>query len=156
ACKCGHGAARVKNMRRRTFLHNCSAITAAATFPFYVHTPDKSGRRLPVVGSGTHTYECVHDWLVPPHGLVLGETRAVCQDEQGLIYVGHTVHRSSMRGEAVVVFDAQGRFVRAFGEEFRGGAHGLDLRRENGEEFLYHCDINRCKVVKTTLAGQVV
>jgi hypothetical protein len=88
--------------------------------------------------------------------MVWGDTHGVCQDEQGLIYVAHTVHPSSMRGEAIVVFDADGRFVRAFGEEFRGGAHGLDLRRENGEEFLYHCDINRCKVVKTTLAGETV
>ena len=143
-------------MRRRAFLQNCSAITSGAAFPFYVHASDKSGGRLPVVGSGDYTYECVHDWLVPPDGLVWGDTHAVCQGEQGLIFVGHTVHRSSMRGEAVVVYDAEGHFVRAFGEEFRGGAHGLDLRRENGEEFLYHCDINRCKVVKTTLSGEVV
>jgi hypothetical protein len=60
-----------------------------------------------------------------------------------------------MRGEAVVVFDEKGHFVRAFGEEFRGGAHGLKLRREGKTEFLYHCDINRCKVVKTTLTGEV-
>jgi len=146
----------MKTIRRRKFLEDCSAVTAAAVFPFYIHTSNKSGNRLPVVGSGVHTFECVHDWLVPPDGLVWGDTHALSQDEQGLIYVAHTVHRSSMRGEAVVVYDAQGRFVRAFGEEFRGGAHGLDLRRESGEEFLYHCDINRCKVVKTTLKGEVV
>ena len=146
----------MRTMRRRTFLQNSSALTAGGLFPFYLRTSDKSGKRLPVLGTGAHTYECVHDWLVPPDGMVWGDTHAVCQDEQGLIYVGHTVHRSSMRGEAVVVFDSQGRFVRAFGEEFRGGAHGLDVRREGSEEFLYHCDINRCKVVKTTLTGQLV
>ena len=42
------------------------------------------------------------------------------------------------------------------GAEFRGGAHGLDLRKEHGQEFLYHCDINRRLVVKTTLDGEVV
>jgi hypothetical protein len=146
----------VKKLHRRKFLKHCSLLGAAAAFPCSVRTSDKSGQRLPVVGSGDHRYECVHDWLVPPDGLVWGDTHAVCQDEQGFIYVGHTVHRSSMRGEAVVVYDAQGRFVRAFGEEFRGGAHGLDLRRENGQEFLYHCDINRCKIVKTTLTGEAV
>jgi hypothetical protein len=146
----------MKTIQRRRFLKDCSSVTAAAVFPFYVHTSGKSGDRLPVVGSGVHTYECVHDWLIPPDAMVWGETHAVCQDAQGFIYVGHTVHRSSMRGEAIVVYDPQGRFVRAFGEEFRGGAHGLDLRRENGEEFLYHCDINRCKVVKTTLSGETV
>lgn len=146
----------MNKLHRRKFLKNCSLATVTAAFPFYVCTSDKSGHRLPVVGSGDHMYECVHDWLEPPDGMVWGDTHAVCQDEQGFIYVGHTVHRSSMRGEAVVVYDAEGRFVRAFGEEFRGGAHGLDLRRENGQEFLYHCDINRCKFVKTTLTGEVV
>ena len=33
---------------------------------------------------------------------------------------------------------------------------GLKLRREGKDEFLYHCDINRCRVVKTTLAGEVI
>jgi hypothetical protein len=144
----------MKQTTRRSFLAACSATgLVMAIPPFYVHASDKSGTRLPVLGSGAHTYECVHDWLVPPEGLVWGDTHGLCQDEQGHIYVGHTVHKSSMRGEAVVVFDEKGHFVRAFGEGFRGGAHGLKLRREGKEEFLYHCDINRCRVVKTTLTG---
>jgi len=61
-----------------------------------------------------------------------------------------------MRGEAIVVFDVRGQFIRAFGEGFRGGAHGLKLRREGKAEFLYHCDINRCRVVKTTLTGEEI
>jgi hypothetical protein len=61
-----------------------------------------------------------------------------------------------MRGEAIVVFDEAGKFVRAFGETFRGGAHGLRLRREGSSEFLYHCDINRCRIVKTSLTGEIV
>ncbi len=123
---------------------------------FYLQTSDKSGTRLPVVGSGPHTYQCVHDWLVPPDGLVWGDTHGLAQDEQGNIYVAHTVNKASMRDEAVVVYDSSGRFVRAFGAEFRGGAHGLGLRREHGEEVLYHCDINRCKIVKTDLKGQTL
>src|SRR5215475_8610377 len=136
---------------RRTFLGHCSgAIATSAVPPFFLQTSDKSGRRLPVVGSGAHTYECVHDWLVPPDGLVWGDTHWLAQDAKGHIYVAHTVNKASMRGESVVVYDASGRFVRAFGEEFRGGAHGLGLRQEQGKEVLYHCDINRCKIVKTT------
>jgi hypothetical protein len=111
---------------------------------------------LPVTGSGADTYECVHDWLLPPDGLVWGDTHGLTQDAQGNIYVAHTVNKSSMRGEAVVVYDHNAKYVRAFGEEFRGGAHGLGLRRENGQEVLYHCDINRCKIVKTDLAGKVL
>jgi len=147
----------VKSPSRRSFLSSCSKLAVAAAVPrFYVQASDKSGRRLPVVGSGFHTYECVHDWLTPPDGLVWGDTHGLSQDEHGRIYVAHTVNKSSMRGESVVAYDADGRFVRAFGEEFRGGAHGLGLRREPEGELLYHCDINRCKIVKTTLDGKSV
>src|SRR5882762_11562203 len=124
---------------RRRFLRDGSIATAVAMLPpFFLQTSSKSGSRLPVVGSGVHTYECVHDWLTPPDGLVWGDTHGLAQDEQGRIYVAHTVNKSSMRGESVVIYDADGRFVSAFGEEFRGGAHGLGLRRETDGEFLYH------------------
>jgi sugar lactone lactonase YvrE len=88
--------------------------------------------------------------------MVWGDTHGLCQDKQGHIYVAHTVHKSSMRGEAIFVFDENGKFVRAFGETFRGGAHGLRLRREESAEFLYHCDVNHCRIVKTSLAGDEV
>src|SRR3989475_6468760 len=140
---------------RRRFLRDGSMATAVAMLPrFFLQTSNKSGSRLPVVGSGVHTYECVHDWLVPPDGLVWGDTHGLAQDEQGNIYVAHTVNKSSTRGEAVVVYDSSGRFIRAFGEEFRGGAHGLGVRREKDAEVLYHCDINQCKIMKTTLNGE--
>jgi len=145
----------MSSLSRRRFLRDASTATAAAMLPpFFLQTSSKSGSRLPIVGSGVHTYECVHDWLVPPDGLVWGDTHGLAQDAQGNIYVAHTVNKSSMRGEAVVVYDASGRFMRAFGEEFRGGAHGLGVRREKGTEVLYHCDINQCKMTKTTLEGE--
>ncbi|HWA84283.1 MAG TPA: hypothetical protein VG820_12640, partial [Fimbriimonadaceae bacterium] len=42
------------------------------------------------------------------------------------------------------------------GGEFRGGAHGLDLRKEDGEELLYHCDTRRRMIVKTDLKGEII
>src|SRR5438034_550679 len=145
----------MNSLTRRRFLRDASTATAAAMLPpFFLQASSKSGSRFPIVGSGVHTYECVHDWLVPPDGLVWGDTHGLAQDAQGHIYVAHTVNKSSMRGEAVVVYDASGRFMRAFGEEFRGGAHGLGMRREKGTEILYHCDINQCKITKTTLKGE--
>jgi hypothetical protein len=147
----------MKQFSRRSLIRSCSAVSATvALYPFFPQTSDKAGRRPLVIGSGDHTYECIHDWLAPPDGLVWGDTHGLSQDQAGNIYVAHTVGKSSMRGEAIVVYDENGRFVRAFGEEFRGGAHGLNLRREQGSEVLYHCDINRCKVVKTTVTGEVI
>src|SRR5215469_11721377 len=147
----------MNSLTRRRFLREASTATAAAMLPpFFLQTSSKSGSRLPIVGSGVHIYECVHDWLIPPDGLVWGDTHGLAQDEHGFIYVAHTVNKSSMRGEALVVYDRSGRFVRAFGEEFRGGAHGLGLRREQSNPVLYHCDINQCKIVKTTPKGEVL
>ncbi len=146
---------------RRSFVTQLAATAAASTFaaPFIRASSTSSAPNAkpgPVIGSGAHTYECVHDWLVPPAGLVWGDTHGLCQDREGFIYVAHTVHASSKRPEAVVVFDPAGRFVRAFGAEFRAGAHGLDIRTEAGTELLYHCDTARSRVVKTSLTGDVL
>jgi hypothetical protein len=73
---------------RRRFLRDASTATAATMLPpFFLQTSSKSGSRLPVVGFGVHTYECVHDWLVPPDGLVWGDTHGLAQDEQGNITI---------------------------------------------------------------------
>jgi hypothetical protein len=112
--------------------------------------------QLPRTGSGEHAYEVQHDWLVPPDHLKWGDTHGLAQDSKGFIYVAHTVHPSSVSSDAIAVFDSNGKFVKSWGAEFRGGAHGLDLRKEGREEFLYHCDTRRRLVVKTDLNGKVV
>jgi hypothetical protein len=109
-----------------------------------------------VTGSGDHVYEVHHDWLVPPAGVAFGDTHGVAQDSAGRIYIAHTVHASSTTPHAVVVFDEKGKSVASWGAEYAGGAHGLDLRKEGSDEFLYHCDTRRRVVVKTDLAGKVV
>ena len=48
----------------------------------------------------------------------------------------------------------QGKFVRSFGKEYHGGGHGIDIRKEGGEEFLYLCDVKNRLVAKTTLKGE--
>src|SRR2546429_1717760 len=81
----------MNSLTRRRFLRDASTATAAAMLPpFFLQASSKSGSRFPIVGSGVHTYECVHDWLVPPDGLVWGDTHGLAQDAQGHIYVAHT------------------------------------------------------------------
>jgi len=109
-----------------------------------------------ILGEGKYRYECIHDWLTPPSGLLFGDTHGVAQDSKGRIYVAHTVHANSTSKDAVCVYDSRGKYLRSWGSEFAGGAHGLDLRKEGNREFLYHCDINRCLVVKTDLEGKVI
>jgi hypothetical protein len=56
----------------------------------------------------------------------------------------------------MVVFDEKGKFVKSWGKEFKGGAHGLHIRKEGKQEFLYLCDTKRAVVVKATLDGEEV
>ncbi len=131
-------------------------LGAAAAAPMILAATDKSGGKLPVLGSGTHKYEAIHDWGELPASIKYGNTHGVCEDSQGNIYVHHTVNAASESSDSMVVFDASGKFIKSWGKEFKGGAHGLHIRKEGSTEFLYLCDTKRALVVKTTLGGEVV
>lgn len=142
---------------RRAFLKTTAvASMALATGAPYIHADDKAGTKAPILGSGEHTYECLHDWGQLPADIAYGNTHSVTQDSQGRIYVKHTVHQTSQKPDAVVVFDPEGKFITSWGAEFRGGAHGMHLAREGSQEFFYLCDTGRKLLVKTTLDGEVV
>ena len=142
---------------RRGFLRQCgTGLAAAAAAPTILGASDKSGIKRPIVGSGAFTYEVYHDWGELPAGIKYGNTHGVCEDNHGNIYVHHTVHATSERHDTMVVFDAKGKFVRSWGSEFEGGAHGLHIRREGRDEFLYLCDTKRALVTKVTPKGEQV
>ena len=115
-----------------------------------------AGQGTVLIGRGEHTYEAVHDYLQPPSHIRWGNTHGLAQDSAGRIYVAHTVHPTSPCRDAIAVFNEDGRFLTSWGARFQGGAHGLDIRREDGPEYLYHCDTRRKLVIKTTLGGEVV
>lgn len=140
---------------RRTFLKTAAAGAVATAAAPAVHAADKSGKRLPTVGSGAYKYEATHDWGEVPDHIQWGDTHGVGIDEQGLIYIKHRSDAPQPM-DAVAVFDSRGKFVRSFGKEYHHGGHGLDIRKEGGEEFLYLCDIHNRKVVKTNLMGEHV
>jgi hypothetical protein len=120
---------------RRQFL--ASAAAAPILSPILLGTQDKAGAKAPVLGSGAHTYEAIHDWGTLPAHIRWGNTHGVVEDSNGNIYVHHTVHATSESADSMVVFDKKGRFVRSWGKEFRGVAHGLHIAREGRDEFLY-------------------
>jgi sugar lactone lactonase YvrE len=101
-------------------------------------------------------YEVTHDWGELPAGIKYGNTHGVCEDSNGHIYVHHTVNAASESSDSMVVFDGKGKFVKSWGKDFKGGAHGLLIRREGAQEFLYLCDTKRGLVVKSTLNGEEV
>lgn len=137
-------------MSRRRF------AATLGTGPLILGAERKSGSARPVLGEGEHTYEAIHDWGRLPADIRYGNTHGVCEDSQGRIYVHHTVNAASESRDSMVVFDEKGEFVKSWGKEFQGGAHGLHIRREGSGEFLYLCDTKRAVVVKATLDGEVV
>jgi hypothetical protein len=141
---------------RRTFLKTAGATAlAAAVGPTILGAENKSASRNPILGSGEHTYEAIHGWGEVPSHIVWGDTHGVCVDEAGLIYIKHRSDAPEPM-DAVAVFDAAGKFVRSFGKEYHHGGHGIDLRKEGGQEFLYLSDIYNRQVVKTDLMGEHV
>ena len=120
---------------RREFLATAAALPALS--PTLLGTQDKAGTKAPVLGSGADTYEAIHDWGELPPRIKWGNTHGVVEDSQGNIYVHHTVHATSDSADTMVVFDRHGKFVRSWGGDFKGVAHGLHIRKEGRDEFLY-------------------
>jgi len=139
---------------RRDLFRRVAGLSALG--PIILGADNKSGSTKPVLGEGDHKYEVTHDWGELPANIKYGNTHGVCEDSQGHIYIHHTVNATSESHDSMVVFDAKGRFVKSWGKEFQGGAHGLHIRKEGSQEFLYLCDTKRAIVVKTTLQGEEV
>ena len=146
-------------MKRRTFLKSTAAagasLLATGTGPAILGAADKSGSKNAVIGTGEYCYECIHNWGVLPNHLRWETTHGVTIDEAGLVYVKHQGHGKAVM-DTIVVFDPQGKFVRSFGKEYYPGGHGIDIRKEGGEQFLYLCDVAHGIVAKTNLKGDVV
>ena len=141
---------------RRAFLRSTAGIVmAGAVGPTILNAADKSGAKLPIVGTGAHRYEAMHGWGQLPGHVVWGETHGVAIDQAGLIYIKHRATTPEPM-DAIVVFDSQGKFVRSFGKQYHRGGHGIDIRTEDGQQFLYLCDIENRLVAKTTLTGEPV
>ena len=146
---------------RRQFIKSAGSAAVAVLSPQLLGMTRKSGAERPVVGSGEHQFEVIHDWGKLPKHIRYGNTHGICEDSQGNIYVHHSVHSSSDVPDSLVIFDSEGRFVGSWGKEYQGSAHGLHLQREGSEEFLYlsardYKDLDRNIVAKTTLKGEVV
>lgn len=139
---------------RRRFV--TTAAAAAVSAPTLLAMSDKSGSRPPILGQGEHRYEALHDWGELPTSIKYGNTHGVCEDSQGNVYIHHTVNAASEGLDTMVVFDRQGKFVRSWGRQFKGGAHGLTIRKEGSEEFLYLSDYQHGIVTKRTLKGEEV
>ena len=152
---------RINEPSRRTFL-KAAGMTAAAFSSPMVHASNKAGDKASVVVEGAHRYECQHGWGEVPSHIHYFETHGIAVDKSGHVYVTHRGGGDfpKSKGDAqdtILVFDPSGKFVRSFGKEYHGGGHGIDVREENGQEFLYLCNMFPVNTfLKTDLKGEVV
>jgi DNA-binding beta-propeller fold protein YncE len=142
-------------IRRREFLKAAAGAAAVMAAPGVV-TAKKTDSPV-IVGSGEYKYEALHNWPQLPDKYTWQTTHDVAFDKAGNLYVIHEGHKNKPDHPAIFVFDADGKFVRAFGQEFQGGGHGLEVHEENGEEFLYVTAYQSLKkFAKLTLTGKSV
>lgn len=103
------------------------------------------------LGKGDYVFEWVPGWAKLPEGTSFGNTHGcIVIDSQDRVYV------NTDTDNAVIVFAPDGSFVKSWGKEFRGGAHGMCLAKEDGKEVLYLTHTGRHEVVKCTLDGEVL
>lgn len=141
---------------RRHFVKTALATTATAFAAPMIATAAK-GKSRPLVGGGDYQYEVVHGFPQLPDKYRWLTTHNVAFDSEGLLYVIHEGKFHLADHPTIFVFDATGQFVRAFGEQFNGGGHGLEIRNENGQDFLYVCAYHQQRsFAKLTTTGEQV
>ena len=115
---------------RRRFL-NCRRCRYSAI----LGADDKGGNKLPIAAAVATPTRSTTIGASLPSSIKYGNTHGVCEDSQGRIYVHHTVYATSESSDSMVVFDEKGKFVKSWGKDFKGGAHGLHIRKEGATEF---------------------
>lgn len=141
---------------RRTFLKAAAAGTVATLAAPAILTAQKSDSEV-IIGSGDYRYRVHHDWAKLPGQFTWQTTHNVAVDKAGNVYVIHEGHEDKPDHPSIFVFDAEGKYVRSFANDFQGGGHGLEVREENGQEFLYVTGYQQVKkFAKMDLKGEVV
>jgi len=140
---------------RRMFAAGMAAAAATVAVPAVARS-----RRLAdelILGEGDHRFRVRHNFPQLPDRFTWQTTHGVALDSAGNLYVIHEGRPDRKDHPSIFVFDPQGAFVRAFGSQFQGGGHGIEVRKEGGDEFLYVCAYQGVKcVAKLTLDGETV
>jgi len=144
------------DLSRRSFVRT-AACGAAATFAAPAIVTAKKTEGTTIVGSGDHRYEVQHSWPQLPEKFTWQTTHNVAIDSEGLLYVIHEGRLEQADHPSIFVFDADGKFIRSFGSQFQGGGHGLEIRNEAGQDFLYVCAFQQQRsFAKLNTQGELV
>lgn len=102
------------------------------------------------LGQGAWRFEVESGWAKVPANTNLGPTHGgIVVDRAGLIYM------STDGPLGILVFQPDGKFLRNIAPEF-SGIHGLMIREEGGQEFIYAAHVTASEVVKLDLTGKAV
>ncbi|MGJ8695040.1 MAG: twin-arginine translocation signal domain-containing protein [Verrucomicrobiaceae bacterium] len=141
---------------RRSFLSK-STLLAGSAFAFpNLSIAKRTGAPI-IIGEGEHQYEVIHDWAILPDKYSWQTTHNVAVDKEQNLYVMHEGDAAQTDHPSIFVFDSFGNFIRAFGSQFQGGGHGLEIRTEGDQQFLYvtaYLGLN--SFAKLTLQGDIV
>lgn len=145
-----------KRPSRRSFLATSAAVGAALASAPAIVTANKSDSKK-ILGEGDYKYEVHHAWPQLPEKFTWQTTHNVAVDKSGCLYVIHEGKKDLKDHPSIFVFDPEGRYIRSFGQQFQGGGHGIEVREENGKEFLYVCAYQNVKsFAKLDLKGETV
>lgn len=144
---------------RRKFLGTAVATAAILGAPAVLtaRRSRPSFRDETVIGEGDYQYQANHDWAQLPDKFTWQTTHNVAVDSANNVYVIHEGRRHLKDHPSIFVFDPDGKFIRAFGSQFQGGGHGIEIRKEGSDEFMYVAAYQNVKAfAKMTLAGDTV
>ena len=120
-----------------------------------MHGSDKSGQRLPVVGLA---FTLMNAYMIGSrHRMAwFGEIRMASPrtNKAASMWLTRSTSQACVASRSSFM-TRMAAFKRVWGGISRRGSRLERASRAEGE-FLYHCDINRCKIVKTTLDGKTV
>jgi len=147
-------------LNRRGFLAVAAATATGAWAADATHkhrSAQRSGAPEPLtIEDNGKRFLAVHEWGLLPEDWHYGLTHGVAVDRDGFVHVLHAGRKDSASRDCLVTFDPEGQFVRSWGSQFFGGAHGLDVFAEpDGTQAFYITDLNQ-GLFKTTPTGEVI
>jgi len=103
-----------------------------------------------LMGAESHRYAWSSGWGASQEGEYGNTHGCVAVDSAGRIWFNTDTEK------ALIVLNRDGSVHKAFGKEFAGGLHGMTIRTEGEEEYVYLAHTSRQEVIKATMDGEVV
>ncbi len=142
---------------RRSFVKKASLGAAALAIAPAIHTASRAENAEVITGKNELTFRVHHNWAQLPEQFTWQTTHNVTVDAENNLYVIHEGREDQATHPSIFVFDSAGKYIRSFGHEFQGGGHGLEVRTEGDEQFLYVSAYQQVKsFAKMTLQGEIV